>query len=146
MMKGRKSDVKFPFDLTTDTPFAVANELKEYFEQNSECGATLPACLVEAMCVEIQNGIDLHNSQSANQQPTVTDASQAAQTQHSYQNTIVFATKAEKRAGGGGSGSKKPPTSLFAAASQRKPSAEATNEETKTVEAAAAVEEDIASA
>ena len=146
MMKGRKSDVKFPFDLTTDTPLAVANELKEHFEQNSECGATLPACLVEAICVEIQNGIDSHNSLSTNQQPTVTDASQAAQTQHSYQNTIVFAKQADKRAsGGGGSGSKKQPTSLFAAASQRKPSAEATNEETKTVEAAAE-EEDIASA
>ena len=33
MMKGRKSDVKFPFDLTKDTPEAVANELKDYFEQ-----------------------------------------------------------------------------------------------------------------
>ena len=61
-MKNRKSDVKFPFDLTTDTPLAVANELKEYFEQNSEFGATLPACAIEAICNEIQNGIDSHNN------------------------------------------------------------------------------------
>jgi len=30
-MKGRKSDVKFPFDLIKDSPEAVANELQDYF-------------------------------------------------------------------------------------------------------------------
>ena len=63
MMKGRKSDVKFPFDLTTDTPITVANELRDYFEQNSESGVSLPQKAIDAICAEIQNGIDAHNSQ-----------------------------------------------------------------------------------
>ena len=53
MMRGRKLDVKFPFDLTTDTPIAVANELKDYFEQNGESGVSLPPCAIEAICNEI---------------------------------------------------------------------------------------------
>ena len=44
--KGRKSDVKFPFDLLKDTPEAVANELQDYFKQN---GSELPSRAIEAI-------------------------------------------------------------------------------------------------
>ena len=41
-MKGKKSDVKFPFDLQKDTPSAVALELKDFFEQSGGEGNELP--------------------------------------------------------------------------------------------------------
>lgn len=60
-MKGRKSDVKFPFDLIKDSPEAVSKELQDYFCQNHE-GAILPPRAIEAIRQEIQLGIDSHYS------------------------------------------------------------------------------------
>ena len=59
MMKGRKRDVKFPFDLLKDSPRAVAKELQDCFKQNGE-GNELPERAVEAIKQEIQRGIDCH--------------------------------------------------------------------------------------
>lgn len=51
-MKGRKSDVKFPFDLQKDTPEAVANELQDYFLHSSD-QMELPAHAVRIVQLEI---------------------------------------------------------------------------------------------
>ena len=52
VMKGRKSDVKFPFDLQKDTPEAVVNELQDYFLHSSD-QMELPAHAVRIVQLEI---------------------------------------------------------------------------------------------
>lgn len=49
-MKGKKSDVKFPFDLLKDSPEAVVNELQDYFRSE---GSELPPRAVDAIRKEI---------------------------------------------------------------------------------------------
>ena len=71
-MKGRKFDVKFPFDLLSDSPEAVVDELKGYFASIDGC--ELPARATQAIRREIQQGIDSHNMF----QNTLTEGSQAA--------------------------------------------------------------------
>lgn len=48
VMKGRKSDVKFPFDLLKDTPEAVALELQDYFLHSTD-KVELPARAIRAV-------------------------------------------------------------------------------------------------